>query len=94
MGARENKGAKMSISQRRSSSSDEHQASRTLGLRNKTMPIFIELRDAIALLTTIGFSVLHVHPISGIPVAMPRDSSMKTFEMPGTADVGREKDQF
>lgn len=65
----------------RVNSSDTSAPPRTLGLRNKNMAIFIEHRDAIVLLTTIGFSVfLYAHPISSIPVAMPRDSSMKTFE--------------
>lgn len=75
-------------------SSDGFPVSRTLGLRNKTMPIFIEHRDDIVLLTTIGFSVLYLHPISSIPVAMPRDSSMKTFVMPRTTDVRGKKYQF
>ena len=69
------------------SSDDLAEWFRTLGLHNKTMTIFIEHRDAIVLLTTIGFPMLGVHAISSILVAMPRDSSMKTFEMPRTVDV-------
>ncbi|PBC34701.1 hypothetical protein APICC_05593 [Apis cerana cerana] len=67
---------------------------RALGLHNKTMAIFIEHRDAIVLLTTIGFPVLGVHAISSILVAMPRDSTMKTFEMPRTVDVRGKKYWF
>lgn len=43
--------------------------------------------STIVLLTTIGFPVFGVHAISSILVAMPRDSSMKTFGMPRTVDV-------
>lgn len=80
----------MSISQRRDSEST-HQTTLALtpGLHNKAVPIFIELPLCR---TGIGGSSSFPPPIfPGIPVATPRDSSMKTFETPRTVDVRGKK---